>query len=61
MFQRLAADVERVQKEKQTLDQLSKDRSEGADKQTDNDKRLLEARLKVCVSFILVARGKYFF
>ena len=43
--------MDRLQREKQNLDQqvLSKDKSEGLEKQNDSDKRLLEARLKVSV------------
>ena len=54
--QRLSADVDRLQREKQNLDQqvLSKDKSEGLEKQNDSDKRLLEARLKVSSVVIIV-------
>ncbi|KAK7477837.1 hypothetical protein BaRGS_00030915 [Batillaria attramentaria] len=50
--QRLSADVERLQREKQNLEQqlAERDKGESTDKQNDNDKRLLEARLKMSSS-----------
>ncbi|KAK7115660.1 hypothetical protein V1264_001490 [Littorina saxatilis] len=50
--QRLSSDMERLQQEKKSMEEhvMAKDKSEGAEKQNDNDKRLLEARLKMSTS-----------
>lgn len=50
--QRLTSDVDRLQREKQAMEQQlsEQDRGASSEKQSDNDKRLLEARLKMSSS-----------